>query len=430
MDAFKGIDPKEWLVDASLTEAGKKVREEYTSYCEYISSLGLLSYQQARIKYLNQRVNSFVLPEGYALPPHTINVCVNNICNLKCRYCDFGQQNDETFYHKYNVVDSSKKVELSLDTCKNIVDQVKWFKPIIRASFREPMIYKDILPFIEYTKSQGLPFWLLTNGFNLRYFAKDLVELDTDSIRVSLDGPEAVHDEIRGVNGSYRKMIEGVKCLIEEKKKQNNSKMQIGFYFTLNDLNYNRLAETLDALEEEGILKEVFFNFQWLLYTTKKMADQHNEKDAEICGGYIDESTVQNVDISGIKYDICAQQASDIANKYSATKGYRIHFRPSFDEKAMEKYLNSDDFPIEDPKCRVPWYNFNINPAGDVKSFHHCLLPVAGNIYETLSLMDIWNGVSFRTQRKGLLEHGAYRGCARCWGIYNLLDDKRRKNEK
>ena len=95
----------------------------------------------------------------------------------------------ETFYYQYNVVDPERTVELSLDTLKSIVDQAAWFRPIIRASFREPLLHKDILPFIAYTKQAGLDFWLLTNGLALLQNAAALVELGVDSIRVSLDGP-------------------------------------------------------------------------------------------------------------------------------------------------------------------------------------------------------------------------------------------------
>lgn len=419
-------NPEQWLHDGSLTEGGRHARETYRKFCDYLDTLGLPSFKTARIKYFLQGNGYWTLPGGYALPPHTINVCVNNLCNLKCRYCDFGQRHDETFYHQYNVVDRTKNIELPLEVCKGIVDQSLWFKPIIRASFREPLLYKDILPFIEYTKSKGLPFWLLTNGYNLSKFAHDLIRLGLDSIRLSLDGPEDVHNEVRGVKNAYGKMMEGVKLLIEEKKRT-GADTQVGFYFTLNDFNYNHILETVEQLDREGILKDVFLNFQWLLYTTKQMADEHNRTDAEICGGFIQESTVQTVDIFKMDLQAMSDQAREIQARYPADKGYRIHFRPTFDLDDLKSYRETEDFPVPDPRCLVPWYNMNINPAGEVKTFHHCLLPVAGNITEQ-SVMDAWNGEALRSQRRLLQEHGAYRGCARCWGIYNLLEDSKRKD--
>ncbi|NVL89475.1 MAG: radical SAM protein [Desulfobacterales bacterium] len=420
------IRPREWLTDSKLTEAGNVAREEYKSYCKYLAALGMPSFKVARTKYFLQRANYWTLPGGYALPPHTVNVCVNNICNLRCRYCDFGQKHDETFYHQYNVVDRTRKIELPLETCKSVVDQVKWFNPIIRASFREPLLYKNILPFIEYTKKNNLPFWLLTNGFNLARFAEDLVGLEVDSVRLSLDGPKDIHDTIRGVKNAYSRMMEGVKILID-KRRNTDSCMQIGFYFTLNDQNYDRILETVEVLDNEGVLKDVFFNFQWLLYTTKKMAKEHNETHGKVCEGYIQESTVHAVDIYKMDLKVMSEQAKIVQRKYPAEKGYRIHFRPSFEYEDLVRYRETEEFSVEDPRCRVLWYNMNINPAGEVKSFHHCLLPVVGDINEQ-SIMDIWNGDNFRRQRRLLLEHGAYQGCARCWGVYCLLEDQKRRD--
>ncbi len=416
------IHPREWLTDKNLTDDGRLAREEYKNYCDYLDSLGILSYQVARIKYLAQKQNYWTLPDGYALPPHTLNVCVNNVCNLGCRYCDFGQKNEETFYHQYNVVDRKKKIELPIELCYSMIDQSKWYKPVIRASFREPMLYKPILDLIDYTKKNKMPFWLLTNGINLTKYAKELVELNVDSIRISLDGPEEVHDKVRGAKGAFKKTINGVKLLLEEMERA-NSGLQLGFYFTINDFNYHSVHELVKVLDKEQILDKVYLNFQWLLYTTEKMAREHNENDAKICGGYIEESTIQSIDFNAIDFVELCRQAERIKTEYPAEKGYKIHFRPSFEYEDLVRYSATDDFPIENPRCRTPWYNMNINPAGDVKCFHHCLLPEAGNVHNE-KLMDIWNGDVLRDQRIKLKEHGAYRGCARCWGVYALLEDK------
>jgi MoaA/NifB/PqqE/SkfB family radical SAM enzyme len=419
------IKSHEWLTDKFLTNEGALARKEYENYCKYLDSLGLPSYQIARAKYFLQKQNYWTLPDGFALPPHTLNVCVNNICNLGCRYCDFGQKNEETFYHQYNVVDRNKKIELPIELCYSIIDQSKWYRPIIRASFREPMLYKPILDLINYTKKNEMPFWLLTNGINLTKYAKELVELDVDSVRISLDGPEEVHDKVRGAKGAFNKTIAGVKLLLEEMERK-GSKLNLGFYFTINDFNYSSIYDLIKVLDSEKILDKVYINFQWLLFTTEKMAREHNEKDAKICGGYIEESTIQSIDFDAINFKELSSQAERIKKEYPFEKGYKIHFRPSFDYEDLLKYSSTDDFPVENPRCRTPWYNMNINPAGDVKCFHHCLLPDSGNVHKE-NVMDIWNGDVIRDQRIKLKQYGAYRGCARCWGIYALLEDKKRK---
>lgn len=423
---FSPLAASKWLSDRDLSPEGRQAREDYHQYCRHLDQLGLPSYQVARSKYLLQSLNYHLLPDGYALPPHTINLCVNNICNLRCSYCDFGQGNQDTFYHRYNVVDAGSKIELDLDVAKDIIDQAAWFKPVIRASFREPLLYSDLLPLIEYTKQKGLPFWLLTNGFNLSKTARDLVELGVDSIRLSLDGPAHIHDKVRGVPNAYSRMMKGLKLLLEHRRRT-GSDMQVGFYFTLNDQNQGCILDTVEQLEAEGVLDQVFMNFQWLLYTTEEMARRHNQTDGPLCGGFIEQSTVQNVEIESLDLSLIHEQYQAIREKYPAEKGYRLHFRPSFESQDLARYRDTTDFPVERPRCKVPWYNLNINPAGEVKSFHHCLLPGVGNIHQQ-SVMDIWNGEALRSQRQLLQERGAFVGCARCWGVYSLLEDAKRAN--
>lgn len=421
---FQTVQPAQWLTDKNLTDEGRAVRRQYARLCEYLDTLGLLSFQTARAKYFLEALNYWTLPEGFALPPHTLNVCVNNLCNMRCRYCDFGQKHEETFYHKYNVVEAGKKVELELELVKDLVDQAAWYRPIIRASFREPLLYNHLIPFLEYTKEKGLPFWLLTNGYKLAGMATRLVEAGLDSIRLSLDGPPEAHDEIRNTVRAYERMMEGVKAILDERRAR-GSKLQVGFYFTLNDFNYDKILATVDNLAAEGILKDVFLNFQWLLYTSKNMARQHNAAHGKVCGGYIEESTLQTVDIEKMDPVVIADQCRQVREKYPAEEGYRIHFRPSFEYEDLVSYRDTEEFPVDNPRCLTPWYNLNINPAGEVKCFHHCLLPVSGNVYQD-SLLDIWNGPVMREQRERLQEYGAYRGCARCWGIYSLLENTKR----
>lgn len=425
---FEHVRPEEWLTESGLTDRGREVRAAYERFADHLDRLGLASHQTARVKYFLSAQHYHTLPDGYALPPHTVNLCVNNVCNLKCRYCDFGQKRENTFYYKYNVGAGTEKEELPLPLLQTLIDQLAFSRPIIRASYREPMLYKPLFELIAHAKARRLPFWLLTNGFNLRPHARRLVELGVDSVRLSLDGPEAVHDEVCQVPGAYRRMMDGVKELLAARHELKHD-MQIGFYFTITDGNFASIEETVEALHAEGILKDVFVSFQWLLYTTSEMARAHNAHDAEICGARIDESTVQSVDLSKLDLGLMSRQARSIAARFPETEGYRIHFRPSFEEEHLKRYIESTDFPVEKPRCVVPFYDLTVNPQGEVRAFHHCLLPGVGSLYQAPAL-DCWNGEVMRAQRRLLQEHGAYKGCARCWGVYSLLEDQRRAAER
>jgi radical SAM protein with 4Fe4S-binding SPASM domain len=82
----------------------------------------------------------------------------------------------------------------------------------------EPLLHKDIFSIINYASEKNLKVSLTTNGVVInRRVAKKLKDLDTWLIRVSLDGSiPKIHDNFRGVVGSYIRTIKGIKALLAE----------------------------------------------------------------------------------------------------------------------------------------------------------------------------------------------------------------------
>ena len=404
-------------------------KEAYSDFCQLLNSK-LSDIDIIQAKYRLQKAFYWSNEEGYALPPHTINLTVNNRCSFKCKMCDFGQDNRDTFYYKFNVGDKvgdkRNTADMPVERLKSLIDEVEWFKPIIRVSFLEPLLYKPLPELFEHVKSKGLKFWLLTNGFTMtEKMAEDYFRGGLDLIRFSLDGTQEVHDDICGVKNAFRNCIRAAQMLIDLKRRHssNTTKPDIGFYFTLTNWNYHEMYNLVKYLDKNGILSETFINFQWLLYTTKEIADEHNREFAPICGGTVEESSLRNVDMAQIDLEEVDRQYRHIKTEY-ISKGYRIHFRPTFEKAYLDKYLSNQSI-IDNPRCYTPWYNANINCFGDVNCFHHCLIPSAGNIFDN-ELYDIWNGPPMREQRVLLKEHCSYPGCKRCWGVYSLIDQERR----
>lgn len=399
-------------------------KEAYGDFCRFLDSK-LDDVEIIQTKYRLQKSFYWTNEEGYALPPHTINLAVNNRCFFKCRMCDFGQESRDTFYYRFNVGEKRNTQDMPIERLKALVDEVEWFRPIFRISYLEPLLYKNLTELFEYVKDKGMKFWLLTNGYMMKEkMAENFVSKGLDLIRFSLDGAQEVHDEIRRVKNAFRECIDSVKMLLKYREEYNVSKPDIGFYFTLTNWNYHDMYNLTKYLDEEGILAKTYLNFQWLLYTTKEIADAHNEQYGPTCGGTVEESSLADVDMTKIDLDEVGRQYRQIKSEY-IDKGYRIHFRPTFERAYLERYIHTSDSMVENPRCYTPWYNANINCFGDVNCFHHCLLPPAGNIFKD-GLYNIWNGEIMREQRVKLQKHLSYPGCRRCWGIYSLIDQERR----
>ena len=418
------LESQEWLTDKELTPEGKSARKSFGKFVDYTHNLPIPLYRASRSLHLLQSCTYETSPDGYALPPHTINFCVNNRCNLSCAYCDLSHGRkgnlDINTKVRHNVIDHKTLYELPLETCKRIIDESAWYRPTIRVPWMESLLYRDLLPLIEYTKAKGLPFSMLTNGLLLPKFAKRLCDSGVDALRVSLDGPEAVHDSLCGVKGAYKKILKGLSIIVQEKKKY-NLPIQIGCYYTVNDKNYHTMTDFLDNLEQYGLLGEMFVGFYMFNYISKKMVADHNRVHAPICGATVEETSAQYADLAAIDVEAILKQKETIDERF-VSKGARIHFRPNFTETNLKFLLVDDSKIFPGSRCETHWHTLYINPKGEVKPLPQCIFDPCGNVNEQ-SLLDIWNGDVMRKQRMLLRDYRAFYGCMRCWSIYSNIED-------
>lgn len=420
--------PQDWLCDSSLTEEGRQLRARYAQYTAFIDAISGKPYKSARAMHLLQRILYDVLPNGWATPPHTINLCVNNICNFKCAYCDLNHGRHHPDAHNtkidYNLSNTKKRHELPLELCKRIVDETAWFHPTIRVPWTEPLLYPDLLPLIHYVKAKGLPFSMLTNGFLLPKFADQLIEADIDALRISLDGPEEVHNALCGVPNAYSRIMEGMTKLVEAKK-SGRFHAELGCYFTLNDRNCHDMSAMVEDLDRRGLLDYMSVNFFMFNFISPDMVEAHNREHAEISGCTVKETSTNLVDISRIDIDAVLAQKEKILNIINERERERvhIHFRPDFTRENLKACFSHTASLLPNTRCDTFWHTAYINPDGALKTYPPCILPEAGNIREK-NFMDVWNGETMRRQRALLREHKCFHGCSRCWSAYYSLEDE------
>ena len=133
-------------------------------------------------------------------------------CNLRCRHCYQGERStDEMPLREIrNVI-----IEVS-DTVKDWSESYKVsFSPSMNITGGEPFLRNDLFEILGEIKKQGLKIYLLTNGTLVdKKRARMLADLGVDGAQVSMEGPEDVHDAIRGA-GSYSASASGVEQLVD-----------------------------------------------------------------------------------------------------------------------------------------------------------------------------------------------------------------------
>lgn len=338
-------------------------------------------------------------------PPYQISLRITNRCNQRCAICgQFGEKG----YMK-DSKDSPLLSELSFEDYRKIVDETAHYKPVFYITGGEALLYKDLFKLTEYMKQKGCYVYVITNGALLEKYAPEIVCQQWDMLTCSLDGPEAIHDQCRGVPGTFSKTVKGVRRLLDERKGKRDPYFLISA--TVSSANQDHLPEMFDVVEDlkpDGLI----LYLSW--FTTEELGRAHAgilkkelDVDAVTWQSYIG----QNVSIHSEKLRETLQRTAKM--KYSFD-WFHIPFIP-FD-KIDRYYQEPSDFLGYGP-CVSTYLMADIMPNGDVVTCRDYIDVKVGNITEA-PLLEIWNAQGFRGFRKLLKKNGGtLPQCSRCCSL-------------
>lgn len=158
--------------------------------------------------------------------PLAVRFQVTNHCTLHCKYCNLWQ---------------TKTKELSTQEIIDIIGELlKLGTKRISFSGGEPLLRTDIGEIITYCKKNYIYPEMNSNGT----LVPERIEVikKVAFLKLSLDGPEDVHDATRG-KGSYQKVIKAADAAFE-------NKISFGFACTLTKYNINSLDHVLDVAKK------------------------------------------------------------------------------------------------------------------------------------------------------------------------------------
>lgn len=163
-----------------------------------------------------QRYKQEYIPENYLSSPFRVFYDITYKCNLRCKHC-------------FTNSGIKNKNELLLEEKINLVDQLSHLG-VQRISIAggEPFITEDIYKFIDKCNEKDIDVSISTNG---TLFNKEIINkincLKIKNITISFDGgTEKSMDFIRG-EGTYKKVIDGLKMLQENYNKNYSIKVTL-----------------------------------------------------------------------------------------------------------------------------------------------------------------------------------------------------------
>jgi radical SAM protein with 4Fe4S-binding SPASM domain len=164
-------------------------------------------------------------------------------CNLRCAHC-------------YQT--GARSEELSADEIESVVEEVAemlgvWseaygisFDPSVSVTGGEPFLRNDIDRILGTIGARGFGLYLLSNGTLIdEERAKMLSRLSVKGVQVSMEGPEEVHDSIRG-KGSFSSSVKGIRHLLD-------AGLKVTVNATLSDLNAAPFIELVELVRSLGV---------------------------------------------------------------------------------------------------------------------------------------------------------------------------------
>lgn len=348
-----------------------------------------------------QALNRKLMPGKLLYDPSWLVLGVNNLCNLHCKMCDVGTKTNETNF-AVNLV-GTHPMNMPVELFRRIVDQTKLYYPTTKLgyAFTEPLIYPHLEETLAYANDHKLFTSITTNALNLPQKAEILAKNGLNELFISLDGPEIVHNEIRGHKSSHQRALKGIEQLLSIKN------IPVSVFCVITEWNIGYLEQFANELKKFP-LKHV--GFLHANYTTEAMAQMHNLQFGSQF--HATHSNTEEVNFSA--YDLPKLQVEITAIKASKFP-FEISFHPNISGKeALNNYYHHPEIKIG-KNCLDIYNNLMIKSDGSVIPAHgRCFNLTIGNLYNE-ELSQIWNAPTIVALRKALKQNnGLLPACNRC----------------
>jgi MoaA/NifB/PqqE/SkfB family radical SAM enzyme len=273
----------------------------------------------------------------------------HNQCNCRCVMCDIWRIRDPQQI-------TPADVERQLASFRDF--GVRW----IVFTGGEPQMNGQLSSLAQMMRAEGIRVTMLTAGLLLEAHAESIAAT-IDDVIVSLDGPPAVHDQIRRVPHAFERIAAGVKAL-----RKFRPSLQVRARCTVQKANHRSVCEVIRSAKEIGLNSISFlaadltsdaFNrpLGWLPERQDRVALNVGEVEAL-------ETELERL-ITDHQTDLETGFVVESANKL---RRIALHFRAHLGRAQHVA-----------PTCNAPWVSAVIEASGEVRPcFFH---PSIGNIH-------------------------------------------------
>lgn len=185
-----------------MEAAAKKITRNYREIIQKLFQKGLIRMCVERRKNVN-----ILPPLAIRYPLTSLALEITQNCNLHCKHCygQFGKAANAPY--------------LSLEYIKALKPQLdKLHTRNIALTGGEVLVHREFEEIARFLLENGFQLTIFTNGYSyqrLEHFLESVKEYHM-SVTISLDGTEAIHNEIRGREDAFQNTIESLKLIHED----------------------------------------------------------------------------------------------------------------------------------------------------------------------------------------------------------------------
>ena len=336
--------------------------------------------------------------------PTWLSLTITNTCNLRCKMC--GQWGVEG----YMKGEDWDEVELPVEVWLKMIDEIPADQfPIILVRGGEPFRYPGIIELLTALRKRNLYVTIDTNGTLLEKFADDIVQAGVNNLTISLDGPEEIHDQVRGVKGTFKKIRNGVEAIYKAREEQ-NSEITVGLNCTISDHNYMGLGDMPAAartLNVPSMSTVPYYYFDGAVGAAYEifMTERLDSPADSWKGFYRETSGVDTGELVKQMRKMHEQLGEISISKYM-----------DLTENEYVTWFSDCTTEVGDFRCLMPWKLLDIQPNGDVNFCIDFPDYLIGNINDQ-SLEEIWHCDRANWFRQ-VLQDELLPICARCGAKY------------
>ena len=353
--------------------------------------------------------------DGWSRAPLLVQIKVTNRCNMRCRMCG---QWGETGYH----LEHEGRQSIDPETARRFVDQVAPLGIDMTLWGGEPLVYPHLDELLAHCRTRGVPVGIITNGLTLERHAERLVRHRVKDLIVSLDGPPAVHDRVRGIDGAFERTVAGMRAVAAERRRQGVLRPRFRISTVISEDTWPHVEELYDTLADLDLdILHVVSTLRW--WTDDETGEAHEQVMASSLG-------CEAPSWRGFRLDAppdvdTAALGATLERVRKRRYPFEVVLHPRLTPEQVAVFFANTTISFGRNTCLSPWVYCLLLPDGEL-TFCPDFPDYRIGSLEDGEFPDLWNGEPARAFRRHILD-GLLPICPRCCGMYTTGTPWRRK---